>query len=118
MARVPITRTAVPDTGLNLTDATFATLATGANNGVEVPFREADLIVLKNDTGGAAVFTIKVPQPAQFAGQGVTIPDKTVNVATGKTLLYPSAQVFRQPAGAIYIDCDVAGKVLALALES
>lgn len=117
MARVPITRTAVPDTGLNLTDASFATLATGANNGVEVPYREADLLVLKNDTGGAAVFTLKVPQPAQYVGQGVTIPDKTVSVATAKQVLYPTAIVFKQPDGDIYIDCDVAGKVLALALE-
>lgn len=117
MARTPITRTAVPDTGLNLTDATFATLSTGSGNGVEVPFREADLIVLKNDTGGAAVFTIKVPQPSQYAGQSITVPDKTVNVATGKSIVYPTAILYRQTDGDIYIDCDVAGKVIALALE-
>lgn len=117
MARTPITRTAVPDTGLNLTDASFSTLSTGATNGVEIPYREADLIVLKNDTGGAAVFTLKVKQPAQYSGQSITVPDKTVSVATGKTHVYPTATIFKQTDGDIYIDCDVAGKVLALALE-
>lgn len=117
MARATITRTAVPDTGLNLTDASYATLATGAGNGVEVPYREADLLVLKNATGGAAVFTLKVKQPAQYSGQSITVPDKTVTVATGKTWVYPTATIFRQTDGDIYIDCDVAGNVLALALE-
>ncbi len=117
MARTPISRTAVADTGLNLTDATYATLATGAGNGVEVPYREADLLVLKNATGGAAVFTLKVKQPPQFSGQSITVPDKTVTVATGKTWVYPTATIFRQTDGDIYIDCDVAGAVLALALE-
>lgn len=117
MARATITRTAVPVTGLNLTDATYSTLATGAGNGVEVPYREADLIVLKNGTGGAAVFTLKAKQPTQYSEQSVTVPDKTVTVAAGKTWVYPTATIFRQNDGDIYIDCDVAGAVLALALE-
>jgi len=116
MARVPITRTTVPETGLNLTDATFATLATGVDNGVEVPYGEDDLIALKNDTGGAAVYTIKVAQPTKYSGQSLVIPDKSVSVATGKTLLYPTAAIYRQTNGNLFIDCDVAGKVLALAL--
>ena len=34
MARATITATAIAATGLNITDATFATLGTGAGNGV------------------------------------------------------------------------------------
>lgn len=117
MTRATIGRTAVPDTGLNLTDASFATLGTGSGNGIEVPFRESDLLVLKNDTGGAAVFTLKVPQPTKFSNQSITVPDKTVSIATGKTWVYPTAVLYRQSDGDIYIDCDVAGKVAVLALE-
>lgn len=117
MARTAIDRTAVPVTGLNLTDATFATLATGAGNGVEIPYREADVIVLRNDTGGSAVYTIKVRQPSQYSGQGITVPDKTVTVATGKIWLYLTDPIFKQTDSDLYIDCDVAGKVLVAALE-
>lgn len=114
MARVAASRTAFPDTGINLTDASFTTLATGANNGVEVPLFDPDILVLKNDTGGAAVFTVKVPQPSEFSEQSITVPDKTYSVATGKTYLIPANLIYRQSDGDVYIDCDVAGKVLVL----
>ncbi len=114
MARTTITATAVPDTGLNVTDATFATLGTGASNGVTFPYDGNNRILLKNDTGGAATFTIKLPTPTTHSNLGVTVPDMTVAVANGKTYEFKasSLQVARQSDGAIYIDCNVAGKVL------
>lgn len=117
MARAAISRTALPVTGINITDATYETLATGAGNGVEVPFRTGDLLHLKNDTGGAAVFTLKVAQPSSLSTHSVTVPDKTVSVATGKVYIYPVAAIFKQTDGDVYIDCDVAGKVLSLAAQ-
>lgn len=117
MARTPITATAVPDTGLNLTDATFATLGTGANNGVSFAYDGNNRVILKNDTGGAATFTVKVPTPTAYTNVGVTVPDMSVAVANGKTYEFKalSLSVARQSDGAIYIDCNVAGKVLVLA---
>lgn len=115
MARTPIDRTALPAASLNLTDATFATLSTGAGNGIEVPFRPGDVLVLKNDSGGAAVFTVKVRQPAEFTAIGVTVPDETFSVANNKTHLVPLTTVFKQTDSDVYVDCDVAGKVLMLA---
>ena len=112
MARTTITATAIPATGLNLTDATYATLGTGAGNGVAFPHDGNQRIILKNDTGGAATFTIKVPTPASYTDIGVTFPDMTVAVANGKTHEFKPAAVWRQSDGAIYIDCNVAGKVL------
>lgn len=117
MARTTIARTALTAAGLNLTDATFATLATGANNGIEVPYREGDVLVLKNGTGGAAVFTVKVRQPADFAAIGVTVPDESFSIAAGKTWIVPLASVFKQTDSDIYVDCDVAGAVLLLAVS-
>lgn len=117
MARTTISRTTLPAAGLNLTDATFSTLATGAGNGIEVPFRLGDVLVLKNDTGGAAVFTVKVKQPADFVAQSITVPDKTFSVANNKTYMIPLATVFKQTDSDLYVDCDVAGKVLQLAVS-
>lgn len=114
MARTPITATAVPHTGLNITDASFATLGAGANNGVTFPYDSNIRIILKNDTGGAATFTIKIPTPTTYSDIGVTVPDMTVSVANGKMYEFKgvSLNVGRQSDGSIYIDCNVAGKVL------
>ena len=60
MSRTPITATTIADTGTNLTDATYATLSTGAGNGVKFAYSKNNTIVLKNDTGGAAVFTSRI----------------------------------------------------------
>jgi len=44
----------------------------------------------------------------------VTVPDMTVSVANGKMYEFKavSLNVGRQSDGSIYIDCNVAGKVL------
>jgi hypothetical protein len=116
MARTTIARTALPATGLNLTDATYATLGVGANNGVEVPYRAGDLVVLRNDTGGASTFTIKAAQPRVYADVALTVPDMSVAVAAAKSHVIELGSIFKQADGDIYIDCSVAGKVLVLAL--
>lgn len=114
MARTAITPTTIAESDLNLTDATFATLTTGAGNGVKFPYKETDLWVLKNGTGGSATFTIKVAQPATFSAQSITVPDKTLAVATGKTHIFPARPAYIQPDGMVYIECSVAGNVLPL----
>ncbi len=116
MSRATITAVAITDTGYNLTDsAGFTTMSTGAGNGVAFAQSGSDRIILKNDTGGAAVFTVKVPTPSGYTALGLTIPDMTVTVANGKTWVLEPHSLFRQSDGAIYIDCDVAGKILVLA---
>ena len=74
-------------------------------------FGGRELIILKNDTAGAAVFTIKVPTPNDLSGI-VTVPDDTITIAAGKTYLLRPQSAYKQSDGRIYIDCDVAGKVL------
>lgn len=112
MARATITATPITATGLNITDASYATLGTGAANGVSFPFDGNTRVVLRNDSGSAATFTIKVPTPTSYTDIGVTFPDMTVAVANGKTWEFKPAAVWRQSDGNIYIDCNVAGKVL------
>ena len=117
MTRVASTRTAVTATGYNLTDSTdFDELATGSGNGAEVPYRTGDILVLRNGTGSPATFTIDIPQPSDYSGKGVVIPDIEVAVADGKDYLYPVSSIMKQTDGDIYIDCDVAGEILALVI--
>lgn len=114
MARTAISVVPITAGGYNLTDsAGFSTLATGADNGVTFTFDPTDVLILKNDTGGAAVFTIKVPTPGDYSGI-TTVADETVSVATAKTWVYQLTKVFKQDDGKVYVDCDVAGKVLVL----
>ena len=112
MARATITATAIPATGLNVTDATFATSGTGTGNGVSFVYDGNTRVILKNDSGSAATFTVKVPTPTSYTDIGVTFPDMSIAVANGKTWEFKPAAVWRQSDGNIYIDCNVAGKVL------
>lgn len=116
MARTPIARTAIAVTGTNLTDATYTTMATGAGNGVEVPYHAGDVVVLSNATGGPAVYTIKIAQPAAYSALSLTVPDLAVTVATGKSWVIQLESIFRQSDSDLYVDCDVAGKILVLAV--
>jgi hypothetical protein len=115
MARSALNAVSLPTTGYNVTDsADFAVMATGANNGKEIVYNGAVRILLKNTTGGAAVFTIKVPTPAQYTAIGLTLSDMTVTVAAGKTWELKPHAAMKQADGKIYIDCDVAASILVL----
>lgn len=115
MATTVITATTLTATGYNLTDsADFETMTTGAGNGVEFTFNANDFIVLKNTAGGAAVYTLTVPNPATYSDKGVTVPDATVTVADTKTWIYKLSSIFKQSDGDVIIECDVAADILVL----
>ena len=120
MARTTIsatTFTSIASNGYNLTDSgDFNTLTPGSGNGVEFEYSSSNEIILKNDTGGPAVFTFVIGvRAAEDTEVGGTITDTTVTVADGKThVLNDLNELFRNSDGNVYIDCDVAGKVLLL----
>ncbi len=115
MARSALAPVSIPTTGYNVTDsAAFAALTAGANNGKIIDYDAAARILLKNTTGGAAVYTIKMATPAPYSALGVTISDMTVTVAAGKTWELKPHAAMLQADGKIYIDCDVAGSILVL----
>lgn len=117
MARTPIARTAIPVAGLNLSDAALTVMATGAGNGVEIPYRAGDVLVLNNVTGGAAVFTFKTVQPTTYSVHSITVPDKSYTVATTKIWVVALDAIWKQADGDLYVDCDVAAKIGVLALS-
>lgn len=113
MTRATITPVLLDDEGYNLTDsADFETLGTGAGNGVAFEYQPNLEVVLKNTTGGAAVYTFKVPTPTAYSEKGQTLADVTVTVAAAKSWIYKLSSIFKQDTGEVYIDCDVAGDVL------
>ncbi len=115
MARSTLAAVDIPATGYNLTDsAAFAVLTPGATNGKIIDYDAAARIILKNTTGGAAVYTIKMVTPSQFSALGLTLSDMTVTVAAGKTWELKPHAAMQQADGKLYIDCDVAGSLLVL----
>ena len=117
MTRAAIVSVAISETGYNLTDsAAFATMGTGAGNGVSFTYSAASIIVLKNTTAGAAVYTFKVPAATAYSAKGVTLPDVTVTLAAGKSWLYRPSGIFKQSDDKVYVDCDVAGSILVMSL--
>ena len=110
--------TPIASNGYNLTDsADFTTLGVGADNGVTFTFATNNEVILKNPTGGAAVFTFIVAvRDAEATSVGATITDTTVTVAAGKThILDKLSELFRDATTKLVaIDCDVAGEVLVL----
>jgi len=114
MTRSAITAVTLTAGGYNLTDATgFTAMATGTANGVSFAYNSNDLVVMKNGTGTAATYTLKVPSPTDYSDR-VTIPDETVSVANGKTYLYKLSPIFKQSDGDVYIDCDQTASILVL----
>ncbi len=104
------------DAGDDITALAGDAISTGAGNGLIVPYKANGLLVLKNATGFAATATVKTVNPTQAKTVNLTIGDKTVAVADGKTILYPMSGIFRQADEVIWVDCDQAISVAVLSL--
>jgi hypothetical protein len=117
MAAVEITKVAIPhtDAGYNLTDsADFETLVAGAGNGVKFTHEDDLIVILKNDSGSPATFTLKAVLGAAYTTYGAALTNPTIAVANSKTYIMRLDKVFRAADGFVTIECDVAGKVLVL----
>jgi hypothetical protein len=117
MARVATTIRALTKPGHNFTDdSNFETLATGTDNGRTIVQSACDLIFLKNDTGGAAVFTVKAQASDAETAAGIVPADNTISVATAKSYTLEPSAVLADANGLINIDCDVAAELLAVTI--
>lgn len=116
MAAVTNAKTSLPRdlVGVNLTDATYQVLIAGAGNGAQFTFLGTDIVILKNDSGGAATYTFKVIPSVAQAAAGATVTSPTVVVANNKSVALRLDDIFKNANGIITIECDVAGKLLVL----
>ena len=113
MPAVVITPVTMTPSGYNLTDsAAFSTLVLGSGNGVKALISTGTL-VLKNDSGSSATFTILVAPTAQLTALGLTTPNLEVVVANNKQYVLPISAAMLI-GGYVTIECSVAGKVLIL----
>lgn len=100
MARVNLNTNSIHtlnrDTGSDPATLTAHTIATGVGNGLEVPYKANNVLLLRNGTANPATVTVKVVNPSQAVAVNVATPDKTIAVAAGQTKLYPMAAIFRQ----------------------
>jgi len=119
MAATAISRVSLPHTiaGYALTDSSdFSVLSTGAGNGVEFDYSADTVIVLKNTTGGAAVYTAVVVSTTAQSAYSVTISNPTKSVAAGKTVIWRLDNTqFKNADSKMKVECDVAGSILVLA---
>lgn len=118
MATTPITKVTIPHTnaGYNLTDsASFTTMSTGSGNGVTFTYNSTDIVVMKNTTGGAAVYTLKIPTITALSAFGATVTNPTNSVTAAKTEIMRLDPIFADPTtGLVTIECDVAGSILVI----
>lgn len=96
--------------GIIPADVTFTTLTAGSNNGGYFSFADSEMLILYNDTGGAATFTIPLTEPTNYNTLGVTFNDKTFPVDNGDFCLVHPDSRYQDDDGYINLDCDVAGK--------
>lgn len=123
MARTDIDSTntiTIAAAGENLTDqGSFKTLTSGADNGVEFTFSKTGFVVLKNRTGGNAVYTVKTAAKDPYNTRGQNPADLTITVADGKDYLFSPSETIHadQSTKKVKIDCDVAAEILAVKLN-
>jgi hypothetical protein len=75
------------------------------------------VVVIRNDTGGAATFTLKLSARAKApaTAYGTSVSDPTVALATGKTMvLRLDHESFRETDQKVTVECNVAGKIIVL----
>lgn len=117
MAVVPISKVTLLHTnaGYNLTDsADFTALVSGAGNGVSFAWASNDLVVLKNDSGSSATYTIKLGPFNGITNYGGSITNPTIVIANNKSYFARLDSQFADASGNVVIECSVAGKALVV----
>lgn len=92
-------------------DITWTALTAGSNNGRYFSFNDSECLLLYNDTGGAASFTIPLTEPDDYSDLNVTFNDKTIALDNTDHKLCVVSSKYKDSTGYINVDCDVAGKI-------
>lgn len=92
-------------------DITWTALVAGSNNGKYFSFNDSELLLLYNDTGGAATFTIPLTEPDDYSALNVTLNDKTISVDNTDHKISVVSSKYKDSDNYINVDCDVAGKI-------
>lgn len=90
---------------------TWTTLTAGSNNGKYFSFNDAEMLLIYNDTGGAATFTIPLTESSDMSALSITYNDKTIALSTANHKVCVVSSKYKDGSNYVNIDCDVAGKI-------
>lgn len=92
-------------------DITWTALTAGSNNGRYFSFNDAEMLLIYNDTGGAASFTIPITESSDLSALNITYNDKTIALDNTDHKLCVVSSKYKDASNYIHVDCDVAGKI-------
>ena len=92
-------------------DISWTTLVAGSNNGRYFSFNDAEMLLIYNDTGGAATFTIPLTEGDDLDALNITFNDKTISCDNNDHQFCVVSSKYKDADNYINVDCDVAGKI-------
>ena len=95
MAVTAVTVSAHPAEPTDVTSGLTTLASTGSGNGFQIPYVNAYIVVLVNDSGSNATVTFKVPQPTEYSDRSITIPDDTVAINNGEHFTWIPNAIFK-----------------------
>ena len=91
-------------------DIAWTALTPGTDNGRFFSFNDAEALLIYNDTGGAASFTLPLTEGSDLSALNITYNDKAISLDNNDHKLCVVSSKYKDGDGYINIDCDVAGK--------
>jgi hypothetical protein len=92
-------------------DISWTTLVAGSSNGRYFSFNDAEMLLIYNDTGGAATFTIPLTEGDDLDALNITFNDKTISCDNNDHQFCVVSSKYKDADNYINVDCDVAGKI-------
>lgn len=92
-------------------DISWTTLVAGSSNGRYFSFNDAEMLLIYNDTGGAATFTIPLTEGDDLDALNITFNDKTISLDDTDHKICVVSSKYKDADNYINVDCDVAGKI-------
>jgi len=92
-------------------DISWTTLVAGSSNGRYFSFNDAEMLLIYNDTGGAATFTIPLTEGDDLDALNITFNDKTISCDNNDHQFCVVSSKYKDADNYINVDCNVAGKI-------
>jgi len=92
-------------------DISWTTLVAGSSNGRYFSFNDAEMLLIYNDTGGSATFTIPLTEGDDLDALNITLNDKTISCDNNDHQFCVVSSKYKDADNYINVDCDVAGKI-------
>ena len=92
-------------------DIAWTALTPGTDNGRFFSFNDGEALLIYNDTGGAATFTIPLTEGDDLDALNITFNDKTISCDNNDHQFCVVSSKYKDADNYINVDCNVAGKI-------